>query len=64
MPEKTITIRKLKSINLPSFREDIAEMECQDNAEVTDLLTSYDKHLATVLDKHAPARERQVVIRL
>ena len=59
LQKKKILTRKLRSIDLPSFREDIAQglRDLDDRDSVSDLLDSYDTHLTNVLNKHAPTKE-------
>ena len=65
LQKKKILTRKLRSIDLPSFRGDIAQglRDLDDRDSVSDLLDSYDTHLTNVLNKHAPTKEKSVVIR-
>jgi exonuclease III len=65
LQEQKITTRKLRSIDLASFRSDIAEGlgASDDTTSVSDLLKKYESHLSEVLNKHAPAKEKSVVIR-
>ena len=65
LQEKKIVTRKLRSIDLPSFREDIVQgLTVNDHSEsVSDLLNRYNVHLTSVLDKHAPKKEKSVVVR-
>ena len=57
--------RAFRSIDLPSFRTDIAQGQgdLDDSLPVTDLLDIYDTQLTTVLNKHAPSKEKSIVIR-
>ena len=54
----------MRSIDLPSFREDIVRgLRVNDGSEsVSDLLNRYNGHLTSVLDKHAPNKEESVVV--
>ena len=65
LQEKKIVTRKLRSIDLPSFREDIVQgLRVNDHSEsVSDILNRYNVHLTSVLDKHAPKKEKSVVVR-
>ena len=65
LQEKKIVTRKLRSIDLPSFREDIVQgLTVNDHSEsASDLLNRYNVHLTSVLDKHAPKKEKSVVVR-
>ena len=50
---------------LPSFRTDISQGlgDTDDNLSVTDLMDIYDTQLTNVLNKHAPPKEKSIVIR-
>ena len=60
-----IITRAFRSIDLPSFRTDIAQGlgDLDDSLPVKDLLDIYDTQLTTVLTKHAPSKEKSIVIR-
>ena len=60
-----IITRAFHFIDLPSFRTYIAQGlgDLDDNLPVTDLLDIYDMQLTTVLNKHAPSKEKTIVIR-
>ena len=61
-----MSVRKLRSVNMPNFREDLKDALQPGNAEgcsVEDLTNHYNSALTTVLDKHAPARVKMVTIR-
>ena len=60
-----IITRAFRSINLPSFRTDISQGlgDPDDNLSVTDLMDIYDTQLTNVLNKHAPPKEKSIVIR-
>ena len=49
---------------MPSFREDIVQgLRVSDHSEsVSNLLSRYNAHLTSVLDKHAPKKEKSVVV--
>jgi len=56
----TVTYRKLRSIDVDSFHQDIANSSlCKSPAiDVSDLCNQYDSVLSTILDKHAPIRTK------
>ena len=60
-----IITRAFRSIDLPSFRTDISQRlgDPDDNLSVTDLMDIYDTQLTNVLNKHAPSKEKSIVIR-
>ena len=62
--EENCALRKLQSIDLPSFREDIMQgLRVKDYSEsVSDLQNRYNGHPTSVLDKHAPEKKRFVVV--
>ena len=55
--------RTFRSIDLPSFRRDISQGLGDDNLFVTNLINIYDTQLTNVLNKHAPPKEKSIVIR-
>ena len=63
--EKTISYRKLKSIDLNSLQSDLAATDlCRNPPEVLeDLARSYNSTLKVVLDKHAPLITRSIKVR-
>ena len=63
--EKTISYRKLKSIDLISLQSDLAATDlCRNPPEVLeDLARSYNSTLKVVLDKHAPLITRTIKVR-
>ena len=62
---KTVTFRKLKSINIESLKRDIENMVSKDCdfSNINSLITDYNANLQNVLDKHAPERQQKVAIR-
>ena len=61
-----MSVHKLRSVNMPNFREDLKDALQPDNADgcsLEDLTNHYNSTLTTVLDKHAPARVKKVAIR-
>ena len=56
---KTITYRKLRAINVNSFREDITSSDLSDSLGDLDVLADrYDATLRSLVDKHAPLCQR------
>ena len=53
-----------RSIDLPSFRTDISQRlgYLDVNLSVTDLMDIYDTQLTNVLNKHAPPKEKSILI--
>ena len=62
---KTITFRKLKSINIVSFKMDVRDILsfCHNGANLDTLVDFYNNNLQYILDKHAPEQHRQVAMR-
>ena len=60
--EKTISYRKLKSIDLHSFQSDLAATDlCRNPSEaLEDLAKCYNSTLKVVLDEHAPLITRPI----
>ena len=63
---KEVTCRKLRSVNIDSFIQDIKNSKLMahldfDNA--SDLTDHYDHVLSTLLDQHAPIKKRVVTLR-
>ena len=60
--EKTISYRKLKSIDLNSFQSDLADTDlCRNPPEaLEDLVKCYNSTLKDILDKHAPLISRSI----
>ena len=61
-----MSVRKLRSVNMPNFRDDLKDALQPGNAEgcsVEDLTNHYNSALTKVLDKHAPARVKMETIR-
>ena len=65
LPSKTISFRRLSSIDVDILRSDIAESElCKKiPRNLTDLATLYDVTLTNVLDKHANVITKIIVLR-
>ena len=59
-PKPKMITRAFRSINLPSFRTDIAQGlgNLDDSLSVTDLLDIYDTQLTNVLNKHVPSKKK------
>ena len=62
---KTVSYRKLKSINVDSFRNDIqASSSLNDSSGTLDEITTrYVSALNDLVDKHAPLLQRTITIR-
>ena len=64
---KTITYRKLKTIDIQQFKHDLQLSNlCQntlDNLDVNTLAESYNSTLTTILDRHAPLIEKSITVR-
>jgi exonuclease III len=63
---KTISYRKLKEIDVPAFRNDIANSSLgtpSDNESIDDLAANYSSVFSSLLDKHAPLMSKQVIER-
>ena len=63
MVSKHVTIRKLKSTDIPSFIEDLQLDEQLDSDRLDDMVEWLDAKLWTVLDKHAPSKEKCITVR-
>ncbi|XP_052761992.1 uncharacterized protein LOC128204630 [Mya arenaria] len=64
---KTVTYRKLKSIDVDEFKTDILESDIlnsvNDSLNVDELVDAYNDGLYSLLDKHAPLKSKTVVLR-
>ena len=63
MVSKQITIRKLKSIDIPSFIEDLHLEDHIDQDNMDDMVDWLETKLRTALDKHAPVKEKCITVR-
>ena len=59
---QTVSYRKLRSIDIQSFKEDLSELISGHSSE-TDPLETYNTKLRELIDKHAPECERTIVLR-
>lgn len=62
--KKVVSSRKLRGIDMTSFRRDIEGsvlLQHQDDLHV--VVNNYDEVLRSLLDKHAPVKERVVTVR-
>lgn len=62
--KKIVSSRKLRGIDMTSFRRDIEGsvlLQHQDDLHV--VVNNYDEVLRSLLDKHAPVKERVVTVR-
>ena len=62
---KEITYRKIKSIDLDRFREDLRSSELCNKIypSLDDMVSGYDSSLSSILDKHAPLKTKTLVCR-
>ena len=62
---RTLSFRKLKSVDVYSLNDDLAKSDLCKNPpdDLEELVTSYNKALKAVLDKHAPVKTRTIVVR-
>jgi hypothetical protein len=65
LPTKKVRFRQLKSIDLDSFKADLLTLPLITNPEdsLDELVQQYNDGLAVVLDKHAPWKEKTIVLR-
>ena len=63
MVSKHITIRKLKSIDIPSFIDDLQLEDKTDPNNVDDMVEWFETRVQTALDKHAPVKEKPITVR-
>ena len=66
LPTKEIAYRKIKSINIESFIQDIKNSQLNDclssDKDVNELATMYNTILGTLLEKHAPLKRKTITI--
>ena len=62
---KQVSFRKIKAIDLVTFKNDIAQSNlCQDPpVELKDLVSSYNTTCASILNKHAPELTKTIIER-
>ena len=64
---KSVTYRKLKSINVHDFKKDIVQSDIMSSvtptSDINELVDAYNKGLASLLDKHAPLKTKTIVLR-
>ena len=62
---KEITYRKIKSIDLDHFREDLRSSDLCNKIypSLDDMVSGYDSSLSSILDKHAPLKTKTLVCR-
>ena len=65
-PQRVITFRRLKSIDVEAFRADLLSLPLINDpaGDFDRLLTQYNTGLVCVLEKHAPLLKKLVTIRL
>ena len=64
-PQKTMSYRKLNSIDLDLFTRDLLDLPLftDPGVDVSSLLEQYNSGVAKVLERHAPLQKRKVTIR-
>jgi hypothetical protein len=64
-PQKTVTYRKLKDMDVDAFSSDLRESSLIKSApdDLSALVQLYDSTLTKLLDKHAPAKSKRVTLR-
>ena len=62
---KTVSYRKIKSVDVDSVNADLAESDLCHNPpdDLDELVACYDSTLRAVMDKHAPVQTRTIVVR-
>lgn len=64
---KTVSFRKLRSIDTDSFKRDIASLEILGNKtqcnDIEELVSGYTNELSSLIDKHAPLRTKTITLR-
>lgn len=62
--KETVSYRKVKSINLDSFKKDLKDglSECSSNT-LNDLLSTYSRVMSVTLDSHAPVITKTILTR-
>ena len=62
---KEISFRKIRAIDIDSFKEDIlaSPQLCSTNGTVENLVTAYNVGLISLIDKHAPIRTKIIIQR-
>ena len=63
MVSKHITIRKLRSVDIPSFIEDLQLEDQLDSDMLDDMVERHQTKLQTALDKHDPSKEKCITVR-
>ena len=65
LQKKETAYRSLKCIDFARFREDIKNLDLLDNdiASIADLVEAHNAKLASLLDDHAPVRNKVVTLR-
>ena len=63
MVSKYITVRKLKAIDAPSLIEDLQLEDQTDQDNMDDMVEWLETKLWTALDKHAPEKEKHIMVR-
>lgn len=63
--KKVVKFRKLLSIDIDSFCEDLRESDLlqKSHSHLNTLVEQHDRTLLSILDKHAPEIQRQITVR-
>ena len=64
-PKKTVSYRKLRSVNTDAFRQDIlsSELLSTNSSDLTSLCSRYDDVISAIVDKHAPLVTKTITVR-
>ncbi|XP_068675919.1 protocadherin Fat 4-like [Montipora foliosa] len=63
--KKTVSYRKLRSVNTDAFRQDIlsSELVSTNSSDLNSLCSSYDDVISAIVDKHAPLVTKTITVR-
>ena len=64
-PKKTVSYRKLRSVNTDTFRQDIlsSELLSTNSSDLNSLCSRYDDVISAIVDKHAPLVTKTITVR-
>ena len=64
-PKKTVSYRKLRSVNTDAFRQDIlsSELLSTNSSDLNSLCSRYDDVISAIVDKHAPLVTKTITVR-
>ena len=64
-PKKTVRFRKMKQIDMDEFKKDLGEslQRADECSTICDMIDIYNTSLKTTLDKHAPEKIKEIVVR-